>query len=188
MRLEVQDTPAMHESSGSNVVEPDDVRIRLSVSLVAASILATMLAMPLPIGAQENPLSLDPKKGTLEGSPVDNLPEYIRLLDIRLPDGGKPMRPDWSHDGERLVLLDAPIGDVWEYELTTGAIRNLTETFLSGGVLRAHHLTNPYDEDLVYLMGGERSRVEVSSFPRAGKRIIFSASGIWQVMSSTSSR
>jgi uncharacterized cupin superfamily protein len=45
----------------------------------------------------------------------------------------------------------------------------------------AHHLTNPYDEDLVYLMGGERSRVEVSSFPRAGKRIIFSGSGIWPV-------
>jgi uncharacterized cupin superfamily protein len=44
-----------------------------------------------------------------------------------------------------------------------------------------HHLTNPYDEDLVYLMGGERSRVEVGSFPRAGKRIIFSASGIFQV-------
>jgi uncharacterized cupin superfamily protein len=45
----------------------------------------------------------------------------------------------------------------------------------------AHHLTNPYDEDLVYLMGGERSRVEVGTFPRAGKRIIFGASGIWQV-------
>jgi uncharacterized cupin superfamily protein len=45
----------------------------------------------------------------------------------------------------------------------------------------AHHLTNPYDEDLVYLMGGERSRVEVASFPRAGKRIVFSGSGIWQV-------
>jgi uncharacterized cupin superfamily protein len=45
----------------------------------------------------------------------------------------------------------------------------------------AHHLTNPYDEDLVYLMGGERSRVEVGTFPRAGKRIIFSGSGIWQV-------
>jgi uncharacterized cupin superfamily protein len=45
----------------------------------------------------------------------------------------------------------------------------------------AHHLINPYDEDLVYLMGGERSRVEVGVFPRAGKRIIFSASGIWQV-------
>jgi uncharacterized cupin superfamily protein len=45
----------------------------------------------------------------------------------------------------------------------------------------AHHLTNPYGEDLVYLIGGERSRVEVGTFPRAGKRIIFSASGIFQV-------
>jgi uncharacterized cupin superfamily protein len=45
----------------------------------------------------------------------------------------------------------------------------------------AHHLTNPYDEDLVYLMGGERSRVDVGIFPQAGKRIIFSGSGIWQV-------
>jgi uncharacterized cupin superfamily protein len=45
----------------------------------------------------------------------------------------------------------------------------------------AHHLTNPYDEDLAYLMGGERSRVEVGTFPRAGKRIIFTTSGIWQV-------
>jgi uncharacterized cupin superfamily protein len=45
----------------------------------------------------------------------------------------------------------------------------------------AHHLINPYDDDLVYLMGGERSRVEVGTFPRAGKRIIFSARGIWQV-------
>jgi uncharacterized cupin superfamily protein len=45
----------------------------------------------------------------------------------------------------------------------------------------AHHLTNPYDEDLVYLMGGERSRVEVGIFPQAGKRIIFTSGGIWQV-------
>ncbi len=44
-----------------------------------------------------------------------------------------------------------------------------------------HHLTNPYDEDLVYLMGGERGRIEVGCFPRAGKRIIFSAGGVWQV-------
>jgi hypothetical protein len=121
---------------------------------VAAIILATMLAMPPPSGAQENPLSLDLKKGTLEGSPVDNLPGNIRLLDIKLPDGGKPMRPDWSPDGKRLVLLDALIGDVWEYELTTGATRNLTETFLPGGVLRAHHLNNG---DVVLCAPPERS-------------------------------
>lgn len=45
----------------------------------------------------------------------------------------------------------------------------------------AQHLSNPYDDDLVYLMGGARSRVEVATFPRAGKGIIFSGSGIWQV-------
>lgn len=42
----------------------------------------------------------------------------------------------------------------------------------------AHHLTNPYDEDLVYLMGGERSGLDVGYFPRLGRRIVFSASGI----------
>lgn len=36
----------------------------------------------------------------------------------------------------------------------------------------AHHLTNPYDDDLVYLMGGERSGMEVASFPKLGKRIV----------------
>lgn len=36
-----------------------------------------------------------------------------------------------------------------------------------------HHLLNPYQEDLVYLMGGERSPLEVGKFPRAGKTVIF---------------
>ena len=101
-----------------------------------------MLAVAHPIAAQENPVSLDPEKGTKEGSPIDDLPPHIRLLDIELPDGGTPMRPDWSPDGERLVFLDAPMGDVWEHELATGANRNLTGAFLPGGVLRAHHLVN----------------------------------------------
>jgi len=42
----------------------------------------------------------------------------------------------------------------------------------------AHHLTNPYDEDLVYLMGGERSGMDVGYFPKLGKRILFTPSGI----------
>lgn len=36
----------------------------------------------------------------------------------------------------------------------------------------AHHLRNPYDEDLVCLMGGERMQIEVAEFPRLGKRLI----------------
>jgi uncharacterized cupin superfamily protein len=36
----------------------------------------------------------------------------------------------------------------------------------------AHHLRNPYDEELVYLAGGEQHDVEIADFPRAGKRLI----------------
>jgi hypothetical protein len=113
------------------------------------------LGLPRPTGAQETPVvSVDPGKGTKDGSPVDDLPENIRLLDIHLPDGGTPMRADWSPDSQRLVFLDAPIGDVWEHDLTTGATRNLTENFLPAGVLRAHHLTNG---DVVLCAPPERS-------------------------------
>jgi uncharacterized cupin superfamily protein len=44
-----------------------------------------------------------------------------------------------------------------------------------------HHLRNPYDEDLVYLMGGEHSGLDIGTFPRIGKRVIFAESGIWSV-------
>jgi len=36
-----------------------------------------------------------------------------------------------------------------------------------------HHLINTGEEDLVYLMGGERTSVEVARFPRAGKQLVF---------------
>lgn len=35
-----------------------------------------------------------------------------------------------------------------------------------------HHLKNPFDEDLVYLSGGERRAIEIADFPRLGKRMI----------------
>jgi uncharacterized cupin superfamily protein len=35
-----------------------------------------------------------------------------------------------------------------------------------------HHLRNPFQEDLVYLSGGERREVEVADFPRIGKRLV----------------
>ena len=37
----------------------------------------------------------------------------------------------------------------------------------------AHHLTNPYEADLVYLMGGEHSGFDIGNFPRVGKRVLF---------------
>lgn len=35
-----------------------------------------------------------------------------------------------------------------------------------------HHLLNPFDEELVYLAGGERHTAEISDFPKLGKRVV----------------
>jgi uncharacterized cupin superfamily protein len=35
-----------------------------------------------------------------------------------------------------------------------------------------HHLKNPFDQDLVYLMGGENREFDIADFPRHGKRMI----------------
>ena len=36
----------------------------------------------------------------------------------------------------------------------------------------AHHLRNPHDEELLYLVGGENLDVEIADFPRLGKRML----------------
>ncbi len=35
-----------------------------------------------------------------------------------------------------------------------------------------HHLSNPFQEELVYISGGERRQVEVADFPRIGKQLV----------------
>ena len=35
-----------------------------------------------------------------------------------------------------------------------------------------HHLKNPFDQDLVYLMGGENREFDIAEFPRLGKRMV----------------
>jgi uncharacterized cupin superfamily protein len=42
----------------------------------------------------------------------------------------------------------------------------------------AHHLRNPYVEELVYLMGGENLDFEVADFPKLGKRMVRRSTGI----------
>ncbi len=34
-----------------------------------------------------------------------------------------------------------------------------------------HSLHNPHDEDLVYLMGGNRSPIDICDYPRIGRRM-----------------
>ena len=44
-----------------------------------------------------------------------------------------------------------------------------------------HHLINPYDEDLVYLMGGEHSALDIGHFPKIGKKVVFSEGSVYAV-------
>jgi uncharacterized cupin superfamily protein len=53
-----------------------------------------------------------------------------------------------------------------EYEVKPG-------DFMGFGLpQQPHHIRNPFNEDLVYLMGGEAGRLDVGTFPRLGKRVI----------------
>lgn len=45
----------------------------------------------------------------------------------------------------------------------------------------AHHLTNPFDDELVYLMGGERGSLDVAHFPRLGKKAVRTSEGFFFV-------
>jgi hypothetical protein len=99
-----------------------------------------MLALLVPLlwagpgSADPTDISLDPEKNTLDGSPADNLPPYVRKV------LGHGMRPTWSPDGRKMLFLDAPLGEVWQLNLRTGKKRNLTKRLNAHGFLRAHYL------------------------------------------------
>ncbi len=94
----------------------------------------------------------------------------------RVPPGKESFVYHWhERDEEFLFILSgrgrAEIGEE-VFEVGPGDFMG----FAPGGP--SHHLTNPYDEDLVYLMGGERSGTDIGHFPKLGRRIVFSPSGI----------
>ncbi|MBD2365318.1 cupin domain-containing protein [Anabaena minutissima FACHB-250] len=74
-----------------------------------------------------------------------------------------------SNEEEWIYILSgrgiAEIGDA-EYEVAPG-------DFMGFGLPQeAHHLCNPFDEELVYLVGGEKVPLDIGVFPRHGKRAI----------------
>jgi hypothetical protein len=71
-----------------------------------------------------------------EGSPADGLPKHIR----RLTWFGE--RPQFRHDGKRVLFLGAVLGDVYELELASGVIHPVTAHFRHHGFTRAFYLAN----------------------------------------------
>jgi hypothetical protein len=107
------------------------------VAAARVAALAIVLVAALGEAACVPPFS-DPEVGTLEGSPLDDLPPHISLV---VPFG---QRPDWSPDGRTLAFLDrANDGNVWTVDVATGATRNLTRDFTNHqGFARAHFRRN----------------------------------------------
>jgi len=68
--------------------------------------------------------------------PDTRLPSHIR----RLTHFGE--RADFSHDGKRILFLARTFGDVYELELSTGAIRPVTHHYPHAGYTRALYLAN----------------------------------------------
>lgn len=70
------------------------------------------------------------------GHPADHLPAYIQQV------SGFGERPDWSHDGKRILFVEKPMGEVYELELASGLIRPKTRHFHHYGFTRALYLSN----------------------------------------------
>ena len=47
----------------------------------------------------------------------------------------------------------------------------------------AHQLRNPFDEDLVYLVAGERKAFELAELPKVGKHVIRISGKAWTLPS-----
>ena len=70
---------------------------------------------------------------------------------------------EWIYilEGRGIARIDGA-----QYEVERGDFM----AFPTPGV--AHHLSNPFDTELVYLMGGENRDIEIADFPDLGKRML----------------
>ncbi len=89
---------------------------------------------------------------------------------IRIPAGRESFvyhshyrEEEWIYilSGRGLAEIDGE-----EFEVSTGDFMG----FPTPGV--AHHLRNPSDEDLVYLIGGENHEVDIADYPHLGRRMV----------------
>ncbi len=89
---------------------------------------------------------------------------------VRIPAGKESFVYHSHHREEEWIYVISGRGiaeiDGEEYEVAAGDFMGFPTPSV------AHHLRNPHEEELVYLVGGENLDVEVADFPRLGKRML----------------
>lgn len=88
------------------------------------------------MGASMAQQSTGPEDQKKEGNPANHLPPYVKQV------SGFGERPDWSHDGKKILFVSKPMGEVYELELATGLVYPKTRHFNHFGFTRAMYLSN----------------------------------------------
>src|SRR5215469_11539516 len=87
----------------------------------------------------------------------------------RIPPGKESFVYHLHHQEEQWLYIIAGKGiaeiDGAEYEVGPGDFMGFPTPSV------AHHLRNPFPEDLLYLAGGEHRDMDVADFPKLGKRM-----------------
>lgn len=94
----------------------------------------------------------------------------------RMPAGKESFvyHSHWSEEEWIYILSGRGVAriDGTDYEVGAGDFM----AFPTPGV--AHHLRNPFEEELVYLMGGENRDIDIADFPELGKRMFRHPKGV----------
>lgn len=137
---------------------------------------ATIAASPeVPIAHPLNPASqiffraISTSEGNKSLSEVAGL-QRLGVHLVRIPPGKESFAYHSHHTEEEFVYVVSGRGvaEINDREVEVGPGDFLG--FRTPGC--AHHFKNPFSEDLVCLMGGERREIEVAEFPRLGMRLI----------------
>jgi hypothetical protein len=118
-------------------------RLLLALAATAAAILPSAAAAQGFTRGAPVPETLP--LGNRPGNPIQDMPPGQRLIS---PFGERPM---FSPKGDKLAFIGKSYGDAFEYDMATGAVRNLTGHAPSEGWLRVHYLP-----DGSYLLLGPR--------------------------------
>lgn len=95
--------------------------------------------------------------------------EHIGVHLVRLESGRDSTQFHFHHRDEEFIYIlsgrgIAQLGDA-EREVGPGDFMAFTRQSVP------HNLNNPFEEDLIYLMGGNRSAIDICDYPRIGRRM-----------------